>query len=235
MADHDAQIAPVRDVRQRVGLLARQDKAAPFRKRQRRFAVRVTHLMALPFRHQFGGAVQALFSLDHLAGGEAILAASVLAEFDQIWRATHRAHDLVELVDPVAVPVREDSHVAPREGRLLMRDRVQPQIGIRDDPLAIAACDLAVHLGAVGLGRFALDAPDLDTFRGRADLVLGLQRDALRFQAAMVDARVDVEFGQALIGKLGPAFTPALAPSPCGSSPAPSGRNRSRPPRAWSA
>jgi len=46
--------------------------------------------------------------------------------------------------------------------------------------------------------------------RGRADLVLGLQRDALRFQAAMVDPRVDVEFRQPLIGKLGPAFAPTL-------------------------
>ena len=166
--------------------------------------------MALPFRHQFGGAVQALFRLDHLARGEAILAASVLAEFDQIWRATHRAHDLVELVDPVAMPMRELRHVALREGRLLMRDRVQRDGRIGDDPLAIAARDLAVHLGAVGLDPFALDAPILDTFGGRADLALRLQRDALCFQAAMVDPRVDVEFGQALIGKLGPAFAPAL-------------------------
>ena len=166
--------------------------------------------MALPFRHQFGGAVQALFGLDHVAGGEAILAASVLAEFDQIGRAAHRAHDLVELVDPVAVPVRELRHVAPREGRLLMRDRVQPKGGIGDDPRAIAARDLAVHLGAVGLDPFAFDAPNLDTFGGRADLALRLQRDALCFQAAMVDPRVDVEFGQPLIGKLGPAFAPAL-------------------------
>jgi hypothetical protein len=60
--------------------------------------------------------VQALFGLNHLAGREAILAASVLAEFDQIWRATHRTHDVVELVDPVAVPVRELRHVALREG-----------------------------------------------------------------------------------------------------------------------
>ena len=166
--------------------------------------------MAFPFRHQFGGAVQALFRLDHVAGGEAIFAASVLAEFDQIGRAAHRAHDLVELVDPVAVPMRELRHVAAREGRLLMRDRVQPKGRIGDDPRAIAARDLAVHLGAVGLDPFALDAPILDTFGGRADLALRLQRDALRFEAAMVDARVDVEFGQALIGKLGPAFAPAL-------------------------
>ena len=166
--------------------------------------------MAFALRHQFGGAVQALFGLDHGAGGEAILAASVLAEFDQIGRIAHRAHHLVELVDPVAVPVREHRHVAAREGRLLLRDRVQPKGRIGDDPRAIAARDLAVQFGAVGLDPFALDAPILDTFRGRADLALRLQRDALRLQAAMVDARVDVEFGQPLIGELGPAFAPAL-------------------------
>src|SRR4030081_3605218 len=47
-------------------------------------------------------------------------------------------------------------------------------------PPAIAARDLAVHLGAIGLGPFALDAPILDTFGGRADLALRLQRDAPR-------------------------------------------------------
>jgi hypothetical protein len=31
--------------------------------------------------------------------------------------------------------------------------------------------------------------------RGRTDLGLRLQRDALRFQTAMIDAGVDVEFG----------------------------------------
>ena len=99
-------------MRQRVGLLARKDKTARFRTRQSHFAVRVTHLMAFPFCHEFGGAVQALFGLDHRAGGEAVFAAIVLAEFDQIGRIAHRAHDLVELVDPVAVPVRELRHVA---------------------------------------------------------------------------------------------------------------------------
>ena len=114
-------------MRQRVGLLARKDKAALFGTRQRRLLVGAVHLMALPFRHEFGGAVQALFGLDHVAGGEAVFAASVLAEFDQIGRIPHRAHDLVELLDAVAVPVRELRHVAPREGRLLLRDRVQPR------------------------------------------------------------------------------------------------------------
>jgi hypothetical protein len=51
-----------------------------------------------------------------------------------------------------------------------------------------------VHLGAVG----GLDPFALDPLSGRADLALRLQRDALRFQAAMVDPRVNVEFRQPL-------------------------------------
>jgi hypothetical protein len=151
--------------------------------------------MALPFGHQFSGAMQALFGLNHLAGSEAILAASILAEFDQIWRATHRAHDLIELVDPLAVTMHKLRHVALREGRLLLGDRIQCDGRVGNDPLAVAARDLAVHLGAVGSERFAFDAPNLDACGGRADLALRLQRKALCFQTAMVDARVDVEFG----------------------------------------
>ena len=166
--------------------------------------------MATPFGHAFGGMVQTLFRLDHCAGGKAVLAADILAEVDQIRGAMHRAHDFVELVDPVTVPVRELRHVALREGRLLLRDRVEPKGRIGDDPRAIAARDLAVHFGAVGLASFALDASIFNAFGGGADLALWLQRDALRFQTAMVDPRVDVEFGQALIGDLGPAFAPAL-------------------------
>src|SRR6516164_8597117 len=100
-------------MRQRVGLLARKDKTARFRTRQNGFAVRATHLMAFPLGHQFGGTVQALFRLDHLESGEPILAASILAEFDQIRRIAYRAHDLVELVKTVAVSMRELRHVAP--------------------------------------------------------------------------------------------------------------------------
>ena len=66
--------------------------------------------------HQFGGTMQARFRLDHRARGEAILATSVLAEFEQIWGATHRAHHFVELVDPVAMPMRELGDVALGEG-----------------------------------------------------------------------------------------------------------------------
>jgi hypothetical protein len=90
-----------------------------------------------------------------------------------------------------------------------MGDRVQSEGGIGNDPSAIAARDLPVQFGAVGLGPFALDAPSLDTLGGRTELALRLQCDALRLQTAVVNARVDVEFGQALISKLRPAFTPA--------------------------
>src|SRR5262249_46546161 len=133
--------------------------------------------MAFPFSHHLSGAVQTLFCLDHGACGEAIFAASVLAEFDQIGCSAHRAYDLVELVDSIAVPMRKLRHVALREGRLLMCDSIQGDRRIGDDPLAIAPRDLAMHLGAVGFGPFALDAPSLDTFGGRTDLVLRLQRD----------------------------------------------------------
>src|SRR5579863_8515038 len=143
--------------------------------------------------------MQALFRLDHLGRGEAIFAAPILAEFDQIWGATHRAYDVVELVDAVAMTMRELRQITVREGRLLLGDRVQPKGGISDDPRTIAARDLAVHLGAVGLGPFVLNAMGWG-----ADLALRLKCDALCFKAAMVDARVDVEFGQALIGELGP-------------------------------
>ena len=73
-------------------------------------------------------------------------------------------------------------------------------------PRAISRCISARSASSPS----ALDAPNLDPFGGRADLALRLQCDALRFEAAMVDPRVDVEFGQPLIGKLGPAFAPTL-------------------------
>jgi hypothetical protein len=94
--------------------------------------------------------MQALFGFDHLARGEPILAASVLAEFDQIGRTAHRSRDRVELLDAVAVPVRKLRHVALREGRLLLRDCVQRDRGIGDDPFTVAPRNLAVQFGAIG-------------------------------------------------------------------------------------
>ena len=77
-------------------------------------------------------------------------------------------------------------------------------------PRTIATRNLAVQFGAVGLNSFALDPPSLDAFGRRADLALWLQRNTLCLKAAVVDPSVDVELGQALIGKFGPAFAPAL-------------------------
>ena len=62
-----------------------------------------------------------------------------------------------------------------------------------------------VHVRAVSFKPLILDA-----MRGRADLALRLQRYALCFQAPMVDARINVEFDQPLVGKLSPAFAPTL-------------------------
>jgi hypothetical protein len=93
--------------------------------------------------------MQTLFRLDHIARRKTVFAAGVPAEFNKIGGSTHDAHHFIELVDAIAVPMREPRHIAPSEGRLLLRDCVQPKGGIGDDPRAIAARDLAVHLGAV--------------------------------------------------------------------------------------
>jgi hypothetical protein len=78
IADDNAKIAPVRDMRQRVGLLAGQDKAALFGARQcRSRSLSLTSCVPLSAINS-GGAVQPLFGLDHVAGGEPIFAASVL-------------------------------------------------------------------------------------------------------------------------------------------------------------
>src|SRR5690606_11322680 len=118
----------------------------------------------------------------------------------------YRAHDLVELVDAIAVPVREHRHVTPGEGRLLVRDRVQRHGWIGNDALAIVASDLAVHIGTVG----DLDAFALFALRGCADLCLRLQVYALRLKTAMIDAGINVEVGKPLVDMLGPTFAPPL-------------------------
>lgn len=87
-----------------------------------------------------------------------------------------------------------------------MCDRVQRHRWVGDDALAVVAGDLAVHFRAVG----GLDPFTLDPLRRCADLALRLQGDALRLKAAMVDAGVNVEFGQTFVDMLGPAFAPPL-------------------------
>ena len=67
---------------QRLGLLSREDETARFRLGQCGLALPVPDVMAFPLGHEVGGAVQALFGLDHVPCGEAILAAAVRTRID---------------------------------------------------------------------------------------------------------------------------------------------------------
>lgn len=205
IADHHTEIVPVGDMRHGLGLFAGEHQTAFIRLPQGCHAVHVLDLMALALRHQFGGAMQTLLGLDHRLRGETIIAASVKTEFNQIGRVTHGPHDLVELINPVTVPMREPRHVPAGESRLLMGDGIQCDGWIGDDPLTVVAGDLTVQFNPV-----RLKALILDPLRGCTDLALWFECDALCFQAAMVDAGIDIEVGQSLIGTLGPMFAPAL-------------------------
>jgi hypothetical protein len=101
--------------------------------------------------------------------------------------------------------MHEHGKVAAREGGLAVRDRVERDIGIGDDPLAVALRD-----GAVFLDPFGLKPAHAHARSGGADLVLRLQRNALRLQAAVIDPRIDIEFGKALVDMIGPALAPLL-------------------------
>src|SRR3546814_6017436 len=87
----------------------------------------------------------------HLARREPVPAAPVLPQRHPLGRGPHRAHHLVELILAVAVPERELRQVAPGERRLLPRDRVQRDLGPRDDLLAILARDPGMVLDPLGL------------------------------------------------------------------------------------
>jgi hypothetical protein len=148
-------------------------------------------------------AAQPLLRLDHVAGGKAILAAPVLPQRHQLGRGPHRAHHLVELILAVAMAERELRQVAPRERRLLARDRIERDLRIGDDLLAILARDPGMVLDPLGL-KPLFGHPR----RSRPDLVLRLKVDALRRQRAMVDPRVYIQLGQPLVDM----DTPRLAP-----------------------
>ena len=75
----------------------------------------------------------------------------------------------------------------------LVRDRVERERRVGDDLLAIGARDLAMLVEPLGLQPLRRHAR-----RRRADLVLRLEVDALRFQRAVIDPRIDIEFGQPL-------------------------------------
>lgn len=170
----------------------------------------VTHRVALVQIDPLRRAVKALFGLDHLLGGEAVFAASVFAEFDQIGCIADGCHHRVELLHSVAVAMRELRNVFSGEGRLLMRDGIERHGWIGNDARAIVARDLAMQFGAICFTIAGSKATALDALGWRTNLRLRLQGNALRFQTAMIDAGVYVEFGQALIGKFRPSLAPAL-------------------------
>src|SRR3546814_8422341 len=102
--------------------------------------------------------------------------------------------------------MREHRYVAICERGLPVGDRVERDARIGDNPLAVLARDLAVDFGTVG----ELTLP-LHALRGTADLVLRFKRDALRFQRAVIDARIDVEFGEPRLDMGLPSLAPLAA------------------------
>src|SRR3546814_14642727 len=87
--------------------------------------------------HYIGGAMQALFGLDHRARSKAILPASILAQSVYVGRCAHRIVGGIELFLAIAVAVNEGGEIAPGERRLLVRNRIERQLRVGDDPLAI--------------------------------------------------------------------------------------------------
>jgi hypothetical protein len=82
-------------------------------------AVLVAHAMAFALGRQLRGALEPLLGLGHLAAGKTFLSVPILAEPDQIGRSAHRAHHLIELVEPPVIhtcgsnPAPVDCDVAP--------------------------------------------------------------------------------------------------------------------------
>ena len=99
--------------------------------------------------------------------------------------------------------VSELGEVTGGEGCLTVGDAVQGDIGIGEDLLAIGPGNVEMLFEPLA------GLPLLHHARGgRADLVLGLKFDALFFQAAMIDACIAIESGQALVHMLRPGLAP---------------------------
>ena len=91
-----------------------------------------------------------------------------------------------------------------------MGDGIERHGWIGNDARTIVARDLAMQFGAICFNVASSKATALDALGRCTNLRLRLQGNALRFQTAMIDAGVDVEFGQAFIGQLRPSLAPAL-------------------------
>ena len=73
------------------------------------------------------------------------------------------------------MPVHQPRQVSPGEGALLPRQRLQRQLRLGQQPLAVAPGDGPVFVGPLGIF-----APHGAPRAGRPDLVLRLQVDAAR-------------------------------------------------------
>ena len=111
-----------------------------------------------------------------------------------------------------------------------MRDRVQRHGWIGNDPRAIVARDLAVQFGAIGFNAASRRCPALDALGRRTDLAFAApgQCPALPDCDDRCARRCRVRPGAHW--RAPPSVRASARPSRCGSSPAPSGQNRSRPP-----
>src|SRR3546814_17062693 len=104
--------------------------------------------------------------------------------------------------------MREHGEIAPGEGRLRARQRLETDGGIGNNRGAIGAGDRAMVGSALGFFALCLAA-----CRGGADLVLRFERDALLGIAAMIDTRFDPEFCARNTDILCPGRAPKRAPT----------------------
>ena len=159
--------------------------------------------MLLALGHHICCPVQTLFDRDHLAAGETVFAPSIQVKTHQFLRSLDGAHDLIELVQAVRMAMREHGQVAQGERGLLVSDRVQRYGRIGDDLGTIFPRNLAMFVQPVGFKTLFGHSRG-----GRADLMLGLQLNALIFEGAMIDPRLDPQYGQAFVRMFGPGLTP---------------------------
>src|SRR5215210_8054579 len=129
-----------------------------------------------------GRALHSRLGRQHCPRGEALTTAAVLAQAHDLSGSLDLRHHARELLGPARMPVDKPREVLARERRLLLRERVQRQVRVGCDLLAVALRNRPML--RYPLGRLA---PLLPTRTGRSDLVLRLQLNALLFERAMVD------------------------------------------------
>jgi hypothetical protein len=109
------------------------------------------------------------------------------------------------LLGSVRVPVHKAREIVAGKRRLLLRERVQRQIRVGCDPLAVTLRNRPML--RCTLGRFA---PLLPAHSSRTNLVLRLKLNALIFERAMVDPDLVSQLHQTLVRDRGPRRAPTL-------------------------